>query len=41
MSDALNAEENTCKISDKDGSGKASTSKATYDFSKLDKLEAW
>ena len=41
MSDALNAEENSFKISDKDIIGKASTSKSTYYFIKLDKLEAW
>lgn len=41
MADTLGSKENSFKISDKDIIGKASTSKSTYYFIKLDKLEAW
>lgn len=40
MSDMLDVEENSFKISDKDIIGKANTSKTTYFFIKLDKVEA-
>ena len=40
MADTLGSKENSFKISDKDIIGKASTSKSTYYFIKLDKAES-